>query len=366
MKAVLISGIYFPDIGGPATYIPSLAQALTNRGYEVSVISLTDHLDTERPEEPWKRIFVPRKMNKISRSYRLFREIRSEAKKSSLVFSNGLFPETALALLGLECKATAKIVGDPVWERVQNNEGTRYSIDEFAGKITGIKSLIHRKLMNLALNQFTNLTAPSESLSRNIRDWGIQKKVKVIPNGVKCLECFDTTKEFDVISLSRLVNWKRIDVLIQACALANLKLAIVGEGPERNNLEKIASLTECDVTFFGHKNRRDAQEILGKSSIFALLSSYEGLSFALVEAMMLGKKILVSDAPGNLGVINDGIEGLVTSSLKPSEIAKKLYELNQENPTLNDMGIRAQEKARRFYCEEEQVDAMIEFISVDS
>ena len=43
-------------------------------------------------------------------------------------------------------------------------------------------------------------------------------------------------------------------------------------------MEKIASLTECDVTFFGHKNRRDAQEILGKSSIFALLSSDEGLS----------------------------------------------------------------------------------------
>jgi len=366
MKVVLITGIYFPDIGGPATYIPSLAQALINRGYEVSVISLTDQLDTKRPHEPWKRIFVSRKINKISRTWRVFRKIRIEAKNSCFVFSNGMFPETAIATLGLNCKTTAKIVGDPVWERVKNKKGTQYSIDEFSQKFNGFSSYIQRKIINLALNQFDILTVPSENLAKNIRDWGIKKKVSVIPNGVKCIEVDNTLKDFDVISLARLVNWKRVNLLIEACAIANLRLAIVGDGPERDNLELLAQSKGCDATFFGHLDHSDSIELLKRSSIFALLSSYEGLSFALVEAMMLEKKILVSNAPGNIGVIHDGIDGVVTSSILPREIAIKLQLMNREDLGLNEMRIQARKKARRYFCEDNQVGAMIDLLTVST
>lgn len=362
MKALLVSGIYFPDIGGPATYIPTLAQALVNKGYEVSVVSLTDVLETKRPDEPWKRIFVPRTLGRISRTYNLCKVIRTEAKDSVFVFSNGLFPETAIALIGSRCKSTAKVVGDPVWERVKNNNGTKYSIDDFGKKFTGFKSFFQRRIMNLALNRFETLSAPSENLARNIHDWGIDRQVHVIPNGVKCIEARSQTNDFDVISLARLVNWKRIDLLIEACAKADLKLAIVGDGPERANLEALAKSTGCNVSFFGHLDRAETIEILRRSLIFALLSSYEGLSFALVEAMMLEKRILVSDAPGNVAVIQDGIEGLVIRSLIPTEIGAKLQMLSQDNDAQIEMGIRARKKAQEYYCQEKQVAAMIDLI----
>jgi glycosyltransferase involved in cell wall biosynthesis len=362
MKIVLVSGIYFPDIGGPATYLPSLAHGLINRGYEVTVVSLTDSQDSSRPDEPWKRIFIPRRINKFIRTYMLIKAIRIEAKQSSFVFSNGLFLETALSTVGLNCVTTAKIVGDPVWERVKNKGGTKYSIEEFGQRFSSISSLIHRKIVNFSLNRFDKLTAPGNSLANNIRDWGVKKRIRVIPNGVRCIDVEETIKEYDVISLARLVTWKRINLLIEACAIANLKLAVVGDGPEKENLQSLALATGCNATFFGQLDRRESIELLRRSSIFALLSSYEGLSFALVEAMMLETKILVSDAPGNIGVIDDGIEGFLIKEYSPYEIAKKLEEINKDEAYLDSMRCRARKKAQSFFCEENQVNAMINLV----
>lgn len=366
MKILLISGIYFPDIGGPATYIPTLAKGLVDRGFNVVTISLSDEIDVARPTEPWRRIFITRNQNKISRSLKLIRIIRSEARDSSVVFSNGLFLESALALWGLKCKTTAKIVGDPVWERAKNHEGTTYSIDEFATKFNGLKSYIQRKAFNVALKQFDNLTVPGEGLARIVKDWGVAKEIQIIPNGVKCIENQQVPSEFDVISLARLVSWKRIDLLIEACAAAELSLAVVGDGPERENLETLAKSKGCNAKFFGHLDRKDSTHLLQCSSIFALLSTYEGLSFALVEAMMAEKKILVSNIAGNTSVIKDRVEGIVAKSYAPEEIANLLLTLFEDTTDIRKMGIRARKKAIIQYCEDRQVEKMIKLIAAEA
>lgn len=363
MKVLLISGIYFPDIGGPATYLPRLALALIGEGHEVNTVSLTDSNESVRPQEPWNRKFVLRNTNKLIRTYRLIRIIRKEAKNSTYVFANGLFLETAFALIGLKCYSTAKIVGDPVWERAKNQKGTEYSVDEFATQFTGLKNYCQRKIINLALSRFKKITAPSENLAENILNWGVGTEIAVIPNGVQCLEVKNVIQDFDVVSLSRLVTWKRIDVLIEACALSNLKLAIAGDGPERRNLEDLAKKTGCDTHFLGQLNREDSIDLLRRSKIFALISTYEGLSFALVEAMMLEKKILVSNAPGNTAVITNRVEGLVAKDLNTSEIAEQLKILNSDLIEIRELGIRAREKAHLEYCEEKQLIEMTNLIT---
>lgn len=366
MKILLVSGIYFPDIGGPATYIPTLAKGLIDRGFDVVTISLSDEVEVNRPAEPWKRLFITRNQNKIIRALKLIKAIRGEARESSIVFLNGLFLESALALWGLKCRTTAKIVGDPVWERAKNNAATTYSIDEYATRFNGLKAYIQRKAFNLALIQFDNLTVPGESLAKNLKDWGIDKEIRIISNGVKCFETIKLSEEFDVISLARLVTWKRIDLLIEACAEAKLSLAVVGDGPERENLETLAKIKGCNVKFFGHLDRNDSINLLQRSSVFALLSTYEGLSFALVEAMMAEKKILVSDIPGNTAVIEDGIDGVVARNYAPKDIAAQLLTLIAVTPTISEMAIRARKKAGIHYCEERQVAEMIKLITLQA
>ena len=363
VKVLLISGIYFPDIGGPATYIPRLASAFMEKGFEVQTLSLSDLKHSNRPKEAWQRDFVLRNTNKLKRTFQLVRKIRREAKNVDFVFANGLFIETAIALLGIKCYPTAKIVGDPVWERLNNKKHTDISVEEFAVSYTGIKNYIQRRIVNLALSRFYQLTAPSQNLANTIQNWGIRKRVEVIPNGVKCLEVTDMPVDYDVVSLARLVSWKRIDLLIKACAIANLRLAIAGDGPERNSLEQLAFQKGCNAEFLGQLDRERSINLLRRSKIFALISSYEGLSFALVEAMMLEKRILVSNAPGNLEAITDQSEGLVALKLTARGIADNLKELNSENRQMLEMGKHARKRAQKRFCEERQLSAMINFIT---
>lgn len=363
VKVLLISGIYFPDIGGPATYIPRLASAFMEKGFEVQTLSLSDSKHSNRPKEAWQRDFVLRNTNKLRRTFQVVRTIRREARKADFVFANGLFIETAIALLGMECFPTAKIVGDPVWERLKNKKRTELSVEEFAMRYTGIRNYIQRSIINFALSRFYQLTAPSQNLATTIQNWGIRNRVEVISNGVKCLDVVNTPVDYDVVSLARLVSWKRIDMLIEACAIANLRLAIAGDGPERDNLEQLAIQTGCDAEFLGQLDRKSSINLLRRSKIFALISSYEGLSFALVEAMMLEKRILISNAPGNLAAIADQSQGLVAAKLTAQDIADNLKELNSEDKQMLEMGKQARKRAQEKFCEERQLSAMISFIT---
>lgn len=362
MKALLISSIYFPDIGGPATYIPALADYLERNGCNVTVISLTDDITYVRPDENWDRFFIDRKQNKFLRTFRLIRLIRKSAKGVDYVFANGLVLETAIAIQNLEIASTVKIVGDYVWEWASNNKLTSHSLEEFSNQKISWKFLPRRKIFNWAITNFDHITTPSQNLAQCMHLWGIDRDIEVIQNGVKCFDSSNIEKTYDVVSLSRLVPWKRIELLIEACAKANLSLAIAGDGPEREVLENLAIKLGCKAHFLGQLSPVDCRILLEKSNVFALISSYEGLSFSLIEAMMLEKRILVSPNSGNLAVINHDIEGKVLMNIDPNEIAETLTFLNSSDPLALAMAAKAREKARTMFCAEKQLLKMFELI----
>ena len=97
MKFLLISGIYFPDIGGPATYIPRIARALIAEGHTVTTLSLTDDSNRKLPEEPWSRIFVSRNLFKPIRFIKTLKVILKSKPGTEGVYSNGLYEECGVA-----------------------------------------------------------------------------------------------------------------------------------------------------------------------------------------------------------------------------------------------------------------------------
>jgi hypothetical protein len=101
MKALLISGIYRPEIGGPATYLPALAQVLINQKSTVEVVTLKN--SSSNPViEKWPVNYVNRNQFLLIRFIKTFLLIRRKGKNSDVIFANGLFQETAIAL----CKKT--------------------------------------------------------------------------------------------------------------------------------------------------------------------------------------------------------------------------------------------------------------------
>jgi glycosyltransferase involved in cell wall biosynthesis len=152
--------------------------------------------------------------------------------------------------------------------------------------------------------------------------------------------------------------------LIRACQIANLSLLVVGDGPEMENLKKLSKELDASVLFLGQVGKEASIASIRRAKIFALLSAYEGLSFSLIEAMMLKKRILVSNAAGNLEVIRDGIDGIVLNDMNPRNVAKKLIQLCDDSSTsIFQENCYAQAIDR--YCLETQLDEMIELILRD-
>jgi glycosyltransferase involved in cell wall biosynthesis len=362
MRILLISGIYPPDIGGPATYIPQFAKFLNERNFEVSTIALRPIGYAGEKIGNWEEYFIPRYKNRFFRFAQSVMLIFKCGRNSDYIFSNGLFLETSIANLFLRKNSTAKIVGDPVWERYINRTRSKTPINEFnESKISGLLSL-QRIAYNWAFSRFVHLTTPGEELARTIKAWRNGFSPRVIANGTKCLQLGNQKREIDVLSVSRLVQWKNVDILLEACSGLPLRIVVVGEGPERTKLEADAWGLDLNVEFVGQLPRDEIINLMSKSKVFALLSDYEGLSIALVEAMMSGCRVLVSDIEANRSVVLNQVLGTVINHRDTKEVRNAILNLCSDSDENILMARRAHAEAVKTYCEEGQLNKMQELL----
>ena len=363
-KILVVSGIYAPDIGGPATYIPQICHYLVKNGFEVSLVSLEGTRESKRNFEPWKRSFILRNTTKLRRILSTIWLLLKESSGCKAVFSNGLFEEVALLkIMRPKIYCVAKIVGDPVWERNRNSTASSVGIEDFNQGKLSIKNLLQRYALTWSLNQFNEITCPSTQLAKIIKGWGVHVPITVIQNGIRCHEIVNVNKQYDVVSVSRLVPWKNLDKLILACSRNNLSLAICGEGPEMSKLEMIANEFKARVEFLGMMDEKRVMEVLNKSNVFALISSYEGLSFALLEAMMAGKRILVSSCEGNTDVVQHGVTGIVVNANEQRALDISLLDLVKNDPLGTKLALNAHVEAKANYCADKQLSLMLNLIT---
>jgi glycosyltransferase involved in cell wall biosynthesis len=155
------------------------------------------------------------------------------------------------------------------------------------------------------------------------------------------------------VTVARLVPQKGIDVLIRALAQTtgatrDWTLTLVGDGPEREALERQvlqAGLQE-KVHFLGY--RPDPQTFLLQAGVFVLPSRFEGMPNALLEAMAAGLAVVVTDAsPGPLEVVVNGVSGLVVPSDEPSALADALDRLAADPGLRERLGAAARATLRQ-------------------
>ena len=88
---------------------------------------------------------------------------------------------------------------------------------------------------------------------------------------------------------------------------------------------------------------------LAKTKIFVLFSQYEGLSYALLEAMSCGVPSIVSNNAGNLSVIEDGVNGKVVSLDQPDQLAKSIENLLSNPSELTRIGMAGRRTIEETY-----------------
>jgi glycosyltransferase involved in cell wall biosynthesis len=161
-------------------------------------------------------------------------------------------------------------------------------------------------------------------------------------------------------TLGRLSQQKRHDVLIEAVALASrnvpdLQLVIVGEGELETATRRLAEeRIPGQVTFTGY--RSDAIDVLPAFDIFAMSSDFEGLPFALLEAMAAGRPIVTTDVQGAGEAVRNGREGLVVPRRDSEALAAAIVTLAQDRDLADRLGRAARERFREEFTADQMID----------
>jgi glycosyltransferase involved in cell wall biosynthesis len=136
------------------------------------------------------------------------------------------------------------------------------------------------------------------------------------------------------IHLGRLRKYKSADVVIRAMAvilqsLPDAELNVVGDGPERRNLEALARRLgiEGSVNFLGHLPRKEIVPLLYRTHIFMNPSPKEGWGLTVIEANECGVPVVASRAPGLVDSVRDGETGYLARYGDPRDFAEKAVAL---------------------------------------
>ena len=318
MDILITVGIFPPDIGGPASFVPKISKYLINKGHNVKIICLTDkeHLDYR---DEFSVIRINRNLPIISRWFKTIVKIYNVSKKSDLIFVNGLGTEATIANLFSRKKVIRKIVGDPVWERVYNKKLINESFDDFQENKHGIFISLQKIIRNWSINKSNLIITPSQHLKTFINKIGVDNKILVINNGVTIQETNNKVFQNRIIQLlviSRLVTQKNIDSIIKAVKVMEnegIILNIVGDGSEINNLKNLVENYELKekVNFIGKIENAKLNEYLSNADIFVQASNYEGLPHSILEAINYEIPILSTEVGGCSVLLNKGERGYI-------------------------------------------------------
>ena len=352
MRVLVTVGIFPPDIGGPATFVPKIAKYFQDElNYEIEILTLSDNKNSNINDDfSVKRI--DRNLPIIYRWLKTIFTIYKLGKNKDLIFVNGLGTETTIANIFLKKKIIRKIVGDPVWERTYSKAKVSESFDEFQVKNYGFSISLQKKVRSFSIKKSDIVVTPSKHLKNFILNLGFKNKIEIINNGVFIPEentNIFTNDQINITIVSRLVSHKNIKKIIRAISDLNdplIYLNIIGDGPELNQLQKISleSNNKDNIIFHGKLNRDDINHIFLKSDIYIQASNYEGLPHSLLEAMSYGIPVLCTPVGECKEILGNEDRGYILDlPVSKNNIKSKISQIIGEKDIANKKGERGKD-----------------------
>ncbi|HMN29275.1 MAG TPA: glycosyltransferase, partial [Caldilineaceae bacterium] len=184
--------------------------------------------------------------------------------------------------------------------------------------------------------------AVSQAVAQRLQErfWIPQRRIHVIPNAIP-VESFQPRSnplppalrqgakgQPIILTVARLDKQKgHSDLLKAAVQVPEASFVLVGDGPERAQLEEQSRTLglERRVCFLGY--RQDIPALLADCDLFVLPSRYEGLPLAVLEAMAAGKPVIASAIPGTREAVVDGESGVLVPPADPAALAAAIRQL---------------------------------------
>lgn len=368
MRVVLVTGIFPPDIGGPATHAADLREELTARGHRVTVLSLSD---AASPLRSPGIIRYPRAWPWPVRLGAVASWLIGNRRHYEVIYATGMHAAAVVGGRAARRPVVLKVVGDPAWERGRRLGLTAEGFNDFgSGREADPRLQAMRFLRDWSLRRATALTVPSPYLAAALERWlGGPVDATVVPNGVRLPSSLPrrsrTRKALRAIWVGRLVSHKRVDRIIEAVSrVGGVSLEVVGEGPERTRLEELARGLEVArrVTFRGDLPHDDVLRRMAAADVLLVASIYEGLPHVVIESMACGTPVVAGDVGGTADVVRDGENGVLLAEATPHAIAGALERLAADPELRGELsrGARREAAAWRF---ETTADRVVEALA---
>jgi glycosyltransferase involved in cell wall biosynthesis len=330
MKIVIATGLYPPEIGGPATYAAMLEAELPQRGIEVSVVPFG-----------WVRHY-PKGIRHLVYAWKLWKEIRQADVLYALdPISVGL-PSVFVAWLRRK-PFLIRLGGDYAWEQGRIRFGLTDTLDEYLEKrdSCSLPVKMFARLQTYVVSKAERVIVPSEYLKSVVMKWGINEtKIQVIYSALYPLEVSASRDVLrrelayshpTIVSAGRLVPWKGFGVLIEVVAklreqYPDISLVIIGDGEEQKRLQDLVAelkLTQ-HVRFMGSLSKDALGAAIKAADVFVLNTAYEGLSHQLIEVMDIGTPIVTTRSGGNPELITDGVNGFLVEFNNTEELSEAI------------------------------------------
>jgi glycosyltransferase involved in cell wall biosynthesis len=319
VKVLVVSGIWPPDAGGPASHAPEVCDYLVGRGHRVEVITTADSAPAPAA---YPVRWVSRRLPPGFRHVRAAALVSSRARRADVVYSTGMEGRSAVGARLAGTPLVQRLPSDPAFERAHWRVLTESTLEQFQHE-RGLRLGMLRWARDREVASAARVVCPSAWLRDLVIDWGIDpERVEVLPHAlaVPPLEGREQLRRrhgFEgptLVLAGRLVPQKSLDVALRAVSLVDgVSLVVAGDGPERRQAQALAVELGLGnrVRFLGAQPRRAVFELFRAADAALLSSSWESFGLVVAEALAVGTPVVSTAVGGVVEVLAEGRNGLL-------------------------------------------------------
>ncbi len=370
MKILLTSDWYKPIVNGVVTSVVNLKKELEERGHEVKVLTLSPTYQSYRKEG----VYYVKSLN-LEMIYPNARAVLPHVEgliqelidwKPDIVHSQCEFMTFSYAVkISKKCKCPLLHTYHTIYEDYIHYLPGGLSSYKFGA---AFEKKVVAQFSKSILNKTDQVIVPTEKVERILEKYEVEEPISVIPTGIDLKnfrnrmskkECENLKKQWNIplenkvlVSVGRLAKEKNLEEILNYFARLvyeggkeDLTLLIVGDGPDRERLEKIGEKLSLKgrVIFTGMVNPQDVRIYYQLGDVFVCASNSETQGITYIEALASGRPALCRKDECLNQVITDGYNGF---QYETYEYFKMHLEYILENEARRlEMGLRAKETA---------------------
>lgn len=346
MKIVIATGIFIPDIGGPATYSPKVAEKFVAQGHDVSVITYSNQAKYDFDDSLGYPVFRVKRSDKLRNYFNYFKVLKKMAKSADIVYAHDLIsvglPCALFKLFNPKVKMVVRLGGDFLWEKAYNSGWTKEVLSNYHGQSKNAQEKVYLGIYKFALAKFDQIIFSTKWQQDIYAKYfpGTKDKSVVIANAYP--EDFQAGEENDngkILFAGRLIKLKNLGRLIEAVKDTDKELVIIGDGPEKErliNLVKKLGL-ENRIRF---KDRMPAEQLAKEisQSHFTIVPSISEISpNTVLESIKLNKPVLLTKESGFYSDFKDRL--IFIDPMDIDDIKNKIADMFDENKYNNYLSV---------------------------